>query len=300
MEDEAAREQVARVETLLEEIEALPDSGARDRATEMVAALLDLYGEGLGRILAHAMDAGGEGLPEALADDELVSHLLFLHDLHPVPVEDRVRGALAEVRPYLESHGGDVELLGVEEGTVRLRLNGSCDGCPSSAMTLKLAIEDAVHKAAPDIEEVVAEGAAEAESAEPKSNLIQLEVADSLRVEQVPAAGSGDGDGWATAGSLPELGAESTVVKRVAGEDVLFLKLDATPYAYRPECPGCRESLADAALEGEELVCSECGNRYDVRRAGRCLDQPELYIEPVPLLATDSGLVKVAVGSAVG
>jgi Fe-S cluster biogenesis protein NfuA/nitrite reductase/ring-hydroxylating ferredoxin subunit len=300
VEDEAAREQVARVETLLEEIEALPDSGARDRATEMVAALLDLYGEGLDRILAHAMDAGGEGLPEALADDELVSHLLFLHDLHPVPVEDRVRGALAEVRPYLESHGGDVELLGVEEGIVRLRLNGSCDGCPSSAMTLKLAIEDAVHKAAPDIEEVVAEGAAEAKSAEPKSNLIQLEVADSLRVEHVPSPGSGNGDGWATAGSLPELGAESTVLKRVAGEDVLFLRLDGTPYAYRPECPGCRESLADAALQGGELVCSECGNRYDVRRAGRGLDNPELHIEPLPLLVTDSGLVKVAVGSAVG
>lgn len=300
MEEEAARDQVARVEALLEEIEALPDSGARDRATEMVAALLDLYGEGLARILGHALDAGGEGLGEALADDELVSHLLFLHDLHPVPVEDRVRGALSEVRPYLESHGGDVELLGVEEGIVRLRLNGSCDGCPSSAMTLKLAIEDAVHKAAPDIEEVVAEGAAEAKSAEPKSNLIQLEVSDSLRVEQVPAPASGNGDGWATAGSLPELGAESTVVKRVAGEDVLFLRLDDTPYAYRPECPGCRESLADAALESGELVCSECGNRYDVRRAGRGLDNPELYIEPVPLLATDSGLVKVAVGSAVG
>jgi len=301
VEDEAAREQVARVEALLEEIEALPDSGARDRATEMVAAILDLYGEGLARVLAYATDAGGEGLTEALADDELVSHLLFLHDLHPVPVEDRVRGALAEVRPYLESHGGDVELLGVEEGIVRLRLNGSCDGCPSSAMTLKLAIEDAVHKAAPDIEEVVAEGAENTEAAEaPQSNLIQLEVSDSLRVEQVPGPASANGDGWATAGSLPELGAESTVVKQVAGEDVLFLRLDGTPYAYRPECPGCRASLADAGLEGEELVCSECGNRYDARRAGRCLDNPGLYIEPVPLLTTDSGLVKVAVGSAVG
>jgi len=300
VEDEETREQVARVETLLEEIEALPDSGARDRATEMAAAMLDLYGEGLARVLGHAMDAGGEGLAEALADDELVSHLLFVHDLHPVSVEERVLGALREVRPYLESHGGDVELVGVEEGVVRLRLNGSCEGCPSSAMTLKLAIEDAIHKAAPDVAEVVAEGATEAKTtAEPKSDLIQLEVSDSLRVQQVPAPAPANGDGWATAGSLPELGAESTVVKQVAGEGVLFLRLDGTPYAYRPECPGCHESLAQAALEGGELVCSECGNRYDARRAGRCLDDPELYLEPVPLLTTDAGLVKVAVGSAV-
>ena len=80
-------------------------------------------------------------------------------DLHPIDAETRVKGALDEVRPYLESHGGDVELLGVGEGTVRLRLEGSCSGCPSSAMTLKLAIEDAIHKAAPEVESAEAGGA---------------------------------------------------------------------------------------------------------------------------------------------
>ncbi|MEJ7716430.1 MAG: NifU family protein [Thermoleophilaceae bacterium] len=80
----------------------------------------------------------------------------------PIPVEERVVGALEGVRPYLESHGGNVELVAVEDGVVRVRLEGSCDGCPSSAMTLKLAIEEAVHKAAPEVERV------EAENAEPR------------------------------------------------------------------------------------------------------------------------------------
>ena len=70
-----------------------------------------------------------------------------------------MREALEEVRPYLESHGGDVELLAVEDGVVRLRMQGSCSGCPSSAMTLKLAIEDAIRKHAPEVEQIEAEDA---------------------------------------------------------------------------------------------------------------------------------------------
>jgi Fe-S cluster biogenesis protein NfuA len=136
-----------------------------------VQALLDLYGEGLARVVgeAAARDAGGE-LAAALGEDELVAHLLLLHGLHPVPLETRVRGALDEVRPYLETHGGNVALLGVEEGVVRLQLQGSCSGCPSSAVTLKLAVEEAIHKAAPDVAEIVAV------DAPAPSPLIQLEV----------------------------------------------------------------------------------------------------------------------------
>ena len=92
-------------------------------------------------------------------EDELVAHLLLLHGLHPVPVRERVRGALDEVRPYLVAHGGGVELLGVDDGVVRLRLEGACNGCPSSALTLKLAVEEAIARAAPDVERIEAEGA---------------------------------------------------------------------------------------------------------------------------------------------
>jgi Fe-S cluster biogenesis protein NfuA/nitrite reductase/ring-hydroxylating ferredoxin subunit len=295
LEDAEARERVARVETLLEEVESLPDPGARDKATQMAGALLDLYGEGLARIVGRLAESdGAEGLAAALTEDELVSHLLLLHDLHPVDVETRVVGALDEVRPYLESHGGDVELLEVAEGVVRLRLQGSCSGCPSSAMTLKLAIEDAIHKAAPEVEAVEADGASEAEEEKPK--LLQLEVRGPLAAG--PDAGSEGGVAWTMAGGLAELGGGTTTVKRVAGERVLFMKLGTTPYAYRSACPGCGQSLESATLRAAELTCPGCGDRYDVQRAGRCLDVPERYLEPIPLLETDAGLVKVAVGAA--
>ncbi len=274
---------VGRVEDLLAEVEALPDAAGRDKAMEMVAALLDLYGEGLARVFS-GLD---QGQAATMADDELVAHLLLLHDLHPVPAETRVREALEGVRPYLESHGGDVELVAVEDGVARLRLQGSCSGCPSSTMTLKLAIEDAIYKAAPDISEVEAEGVA-APAPPPGPTLLQLEVSDAVR-----------GEAWTTAGTLAELSSGGTVVREVGGERVLFLRPDDTFLAYREQCPACAESLEDATLRAAELTCSACGHRYDVIRAGRCLDEPELYLEPVPLLMDDSGIVKIALSAAV-
>jgi len=155
MDDLRARELVARIDVLLEDVHDV----------ELVQALVELYGEGLARIVAHdsACAAG-------VAGDEVVSYLLLLHGLHPVPVQERVLGALAEVRPYLEQHGGDVELLDVDRGVVRLRLQGTCNGCASSTATLKLAIEDAIQRAAPDIDSVEAEGAV-------PPGLLQIEMA---------------------------------------------------------------------------------------------------------------------------
>jgi Fe-S cluster biogenesis protein NfuA/nitrite reductase/ring-hydroxylating ferredoxin subunit len=283
VDDAQARELVGRVESLLEEVESLPDAAARDKATALVQALLDLYGEGLERMVDCIAGRDDGLLAEALARDELVSHILLLHGLHPAPLADRVRSALGEVRPYLESHGGNVELLSVDGGIVRLRLEGSCSGCPSSAMTLKLAIEQAIYKAAPDVVEIDAEGAGEPRA----PALLQIEVPDAMR----------GGAEWAMAGGMPELRGAGPLLKTVAGERLVFLRLAGKIYAYRPRCPACEDPLDDAALDGSELVCGGCGSRYDALRAGRCLDSPDLHLEPVPLLVDEAGLVKVALGA---
>jgi Fe-S cluster biogenesis protein NfuA/nitrite reductase/ring-hydroxylating ferredoxin subunit len=288
MGDREPLEQVTRVEGLLEELEGLQDTFARDKATKVLQALLDLYGQGLERIVEVVANHDSDGaMSESLAGDELVSHLMLLHGLHPVPIEQRVRDALDGVRPYLESHGGNVELLSVEDGVARLRLEGSCSGCPSSAMTLKLAVEKAIHEAAPDVDEVVADGAI-GEPA-PASPLLQLEVIG-------PQQAGGD---WVMAGGLPDLKAGTPLIKDVAGEALMFIRQDTSLFAYRPGCPGCGESLGGGRLEKFDLTCTACGNRFDVLRAGRCLDSPQLHLEPVPLLVDDAGLVKVALAVAV-
>jgi Fe-S cluster biogenesis protein NfuA/nitrite reductase/ring-hydroxylating ferredoxin subunit len=287
MDGREAAELVGRVEGLLEQVESLPDPVARDAALTAIQALLDLYGEGLTRIAEQV----GPLQATVLAGDELVSHLMLVHGLHPVAVEDRVREALDEVRPYLDSHGGDVELVEVRDGVVRLRMQGSCEGCPASAMTLKSAIEDAVLRAAPDVEAVEAEGLSEPAPA--AAGLLQIELAPGMN-------GSAPDTTWTTAGALPQLAGGGTLLKEVGGEAILFLRLDGTAYAYRPDCPSCSASLEAAPLEGAELVCPACAHHYDARRAGRCLDAPDLHLEPVPLLTDDAGLVRVAVRAAAG
>jgi Fe-S cluster biogenesis protein NfuA/nitrite reductase/ring-hydroxylating ferredoxin subunit len=293
LDDRGLQERVARVETLLGEIEALEDPKARSKAAEMVRVLLELYGEGLARMMETVAEGEErERTFEAFARDELVSHLLLLHGLHPLDVESRVVRALEEVRPYLQSHGGNVELLGVEGGVARLRMQGSCDGCPSSAMTLKLAIEEAVQKAAPDLEGIEAEGVAEPKPATTFVAGPTLRKKEKKRTEE-------DGVSWTVVGGLPQLSGGGLLIKEISGEPMLFVKLEGDLYAYRSFCPGCGESLEGGSLKGAELSCTGCGRGYDVRRAGRCLNDPQPHLEPIPLLVSEEGIAKIAQPSAV-
>ena len=160
------------VEGLIRKIEALPDPEARAAAVELMQSLMDFHGAGLDRLMEIISEEGEAGyrIFDRLAGDELVGNLLLLYGLHPVPLETRVLQALEKVRPYLDSHGGSVELLGVEAGVVRLRLQGSCKTCPSSSATLRLAIEEAIYREAPDVAAVEAEGVAEQTTAPAPSN----------------------------------------------------------------------------------------------------------------------------------
>jgi Fe-S cluster biogenesis protein NfuA/nitrite reductase/ring-hydroxylating ferredoxin subunit len=289
LEDRELTERAARIAALLDEIESLPDPTERARVTDIVQGLLALYGEGLRRMLAIVERDGrtaGVHLLEAFARDELIAHLLLLHDLHPVDVKTRVAHALEEVRPYLQSHGGNVELLGVDGGVARLRLQGSCHGCPSSTMTLTLAIEEAIRKAAPDLEGIEVEGVAEPPPR--PSGLIPAAAVTRKEKAAVDAAPA-----WTVVEGLPPLADGGMTAQGVSGLPLLFVKIEGTFYAYRNTCPGCGQLLGEGTLHGAQLACPVCGHHYDVRRAGRCLDSPDLYLEPIPLLVQD-GTVKVA------
>jgi Fe-S cluster biogenesis protein NfuA len=151
---------VERVQELTARLQGVPDPVAREAGEALVSAVMDLYGEGLERIV-RALDEAGpavEGVRRALVDDGVVASLLLIHGLYPVDLETRVQEALDEVRPYMHSHGGDVELLSLHDGVARLRLEGSCQGCPASAATLEQAIRQALEEAAPDLAGMEVEG----------------------------------------------------------------------------------------------------------------------------------------------
>ncbi|GAA4574230.1 NifU family protein [Planotetraspora kaengkrachanensis] len=146
----------ARVEALIAELGS-PDT--RAKAEELVRVLVGLYGEALERVMRIVTGAEAADVLHRLTTDDLVSGLLIVHDLHPLGTADRVLAALEEVRPHLGLHDGGVELLGVDPaGVVRLRLEGTCHGCPSSRLTVAGAIERAIIRLAPEVTRVDVDG----------------------------------------------------------------------------------------------------------------------------------------------
>jgi Fe-S cluster biogenesis protein NfuA/nitrite reductase/ring-hydroxylating ferredoxin subunit len=289
-----------RIEVLLEAASA-GGRVARERAEELVRLVVDLYGAGLERLLDIAHEAGrlDDVLLDRLAADDLVAGLLTVHGLHPHSVETRVAQALDSVRPYLGSHGGDVEFLGLTDtGAARLRMLGSCDGCASSAVTLTLAVETAIQSAAPEVTGIDVE---EAPSGGATAPVIPVSALRS-RLESTGGTGS-----WEVVGGLGDLAAGQVGAFSVAGLPVVAVRIGSDLYAYRDHCPGCGTSLADGVVErrlggGADdavLRCAGCRAHFDVRHAGRALDAPDLHLEPLPLLVHD-GVAAVAVPGPVG
>jgi len=145
--DREAAERAARIESLLGALEAVGDP-ARSVAIDALKAVMDLYGEALARLAAHVA-------PETLAADEVVAHVLLLHGLHPVDVDARVANALAALRGSLGAQGAAVDLAEIAGGVARVRIRGGGRGC--SAMTARREVEDAIRRAAPDLERLEVE-----------------------------------------------------------------------------------------------------------------------------------------------
>ena len=160
-----AQARFAEIDRLLVAVDRIAAPEARAAVQELVQTLLALHSEAMERTLeiVHESDLHGQALIDDLSADPLVGELMLLHGLHPLDLATRLELALDGVRPYMHSHGGDVELLAVTpEGGARLRLTGSCHGCPSSRVTLKYAVEEAVYAAAPDLIALEVEGVADA------------------------------------------------------------------------------------------------------------------------------------------
>jgi Fe-S cluster biogenesis protein NfuA/nitrite reductase/ring-hydroxylating ferredoxin subunit len=279
-----------RIEMLLQEVTELPDTRVRATVEELVQALLDMYGEVLSRVLelTAQSQASGNELINIFTKDDLLSSLFLLHELHPEDIETRVARALVEVRPYLKSHGGNVELVKIDKGVAYLRLEGSCHGCPSSTITLKLAIEEAIYKAAPDLDEIHVEGVTDP----PPRPGIPITFVPPSRHKNATQTTKQNGT-WTIVGDLNSLLEGTLKVIAVEGEPLLFCQIAGTYYAYRDHCGSCLAPLDGSKIEGTALICSSCGQHFDICRAGRSVDTPNVFMEPIPLLV-ENDKVKVA------
>lgn len=267
-----------RIQTLLDGC-AAGGAATHERAEQLVREVVGLYGAGLERIIG-LLEAGEVG---QLVADDLVASLLLVHGLHPHGVHQRVSDALDNVRPYLGSHGGDVELLEVTDaGAVRLEFSGSCKGCPSSAVTLELTIEDAVRAAAPEV------SAIEVVSAEPDAPVIP---AESLLARVHPDHGR---TSWHPVPEVDDLVSGEVGGFLVADTTVLACRIGDQVWAYRDHCPVCDDSLAGAQLHDDLLRCPRCHGDFDVVHAGAGVaGTGGAHLDPLPLLTRD-GVLSVA------
>jgi Fe-S cluster biogenesis protein NfuA/nitrite reductase/ring-hydroxylating ferredoxin subunit len=280
-----------RIQTLLDATSA-GGAVARERAEQLVREVVELYGAGLSRIIA----ASDPAMLNRLITDDLVASLLLVHGLHPHDVQRRVADALDRVRPYLGSHGGDVRLLDIVGDTVQLEFAGSCKSCPSSAVTLELAVEDAIRAAAPEISSIGLV-VPDAEPVEPTT----LIPAESLLSQVRNRAPTNGGSAWHPVPDLACLAPDEVGGFLVAGDVVLACRVGDQWYAYRDHCPSCDGSLAGATLHRPTaaadpmLECPRCHTPYDVVHGGASLDDScARHLDPLPLLLRD-GVLSIAV-----
>jgi len=149
-----------KLQQLLGKAEELRDPVARALLHECLSSLLTFYGEGLNRLLAVIRECGAAtgDILDRLAKDKGIRTMLLVHGLHPLDLPARLQQAIDKVRPYMESHGGNVELLSLENDFARFRLQGTCKTCPSSSITLELALRGALEDACPDLAGFAVEG----------------------------------------------------------------------------------------------------------------------------------------------
>jgi Fe-S cluster biogenesis protein NfuA/nitrite reductase/ring-hydroxylating ferredoxin subunit len=297
----APGELLDRVQSLSAEVDALKDERSRELAQGLVGAVIAMYGDGLRRIVEaiESSREAGATILDQLAQDGAVSSLLLIHDLYPVSLEERVLEALDTVRPYMESHGGNVELVGIEAGVAKLALQGSCNGCAASRATLELAIKQAIDEHAPDLLGLEVEGVTEPASNGRSLPMAQESANGSFELPLVHASGVAlplvdeRPPRWASLQDLGEIGAGELRRVAVDGVELVIANVEHSLLAYRDSCASCGGTLSDGELDGHMLRCTNCLVEFDLPHAGRAAGGEPLQLTPVPLLET--GGLRVAV-----
>ncbi len=261
---------------------------------ETLVGTLERDGDERALLLLQLMDAvhrpGLELIAAGDRDHPIAHALLSMYDL--VPVEDRieVEEALDEIRPYIESHGGGLELLDVDDGVVHVRMSGACNGCAGSAITLRRGVEEILRERYEGFKEVVAHEPEGAEhqngnGAAPGPTLLQIEDLRKPVFEEVA--------------KIADLSPGDITAVQLDGGSILLANVEGEAYAFWNVCPtDDRSPLDGGRLAGSALVCPWHNCAYDARSGKRVDDRPQdpgLAVVPV---AIRDGAIEVAVNVA--
>jgi Fe-S cluster biogenesis protein NfuA/nitrite reductase/ring-hydroxylating ferredoxin subunit len=265
-----------RVDSAVEAVQDLKGE-ARDKALAMKAAIEEFHKSAL-TLVIHLLkaDPRGKELLFEMVDQPEIYAMLSMHALIRPDLTSRVRRVIENVRPYMQSHGGDIELLEVSSDTVRLRLAGACNGCSQSAVTLRNGVEEALRESVPEIIHI------DVVPNEPAAALISVE---SLL--------HGSQKGW-IAGPAAEV-LEDAKPFRMEGENggILLLRMGNQIQAFRNACAHMGLPLEGGMVDREAgtITCPWHGFRFDCR-TGECLTAPHAQLESVPL-RIEAGVIHV-------
>jgi len=270
----------ARVGDLVDRFERHPQVAVRDDVFELLQGIDALHRAGIARLVKLLVTAHSEEVLAELAADPVAGPVLRLYDLVPPDERTQVEDALDSVRPYIQSHGGEVEVLDVQDGVVRVRLVGSCHGCSGSAITLRRGVEEALRAGFPGFKKLAVHEPATSPS------LITIESLKSS-AERLHRPE------WSVIASVADLPPGTVRGYEVAETAVLLCSVEREIYGFRDECPECGMPLHEGKLSGVVLVCPWQNCAYDAR-TGRRVDGTtgeRLVVYPV---AVDEGSVKLA------
>jgi nitrite reductase/ring-hydroxylating ferredoxin subunit/Fe-S cluster biogenesis protein NfuA len=222
-----------------------------------------LHKAALRKIIADVKAAPGalEAL-RAATEDPIVYTVLRYHGLVRASLQERVEEALAEVRPMLASHGGNVELVAVvPPDAVEVRFLGNCDHCPSSTLTFVAGVKTAIENHCPEIKVV----------RQVKGATLPLGTVDFVS----PFAGA-----WLYAtglDSIPEHGVKALVVE---GEALLFARSGRSVACFHDTCAHLGLAISTGTCNEGRITCPHHGFVYDLT-TGECLTVPEVQLTPV-------------------
>ena len=274
---------------------------------ETLVSTLERDGDERALMLLQLMDAihrpAFELMLAGQPDHPIATSVLAMYELVPLDERTQIEEALDEVRPYIESHGGALELIDVEGGVVYVRMSGACEGCAASSMTLRRGIETKLRELIPWFEEIVAvDPEPEPEVANGAIALPMVQV-DPRASSPAPMA-SGDvlqiaqlkRPVFVDVGAFAELAPGQMKVAQVDEHEILVINVDGEPYAFRNICPtDGRNPLDGGRVTGGVLVCPWHNCAYDARSGKRADDEPNgKSLAVVPIAISGEGIMRIA------
>ncbi len=292
-----------RVDLAVGEVRGLPDD-ARRRALALKSAVEEVHKVGLTKIVrALKADPRGKEILFELVDDPAVRMLFAMHGLIRADLRTRAERVVEMVRPQIQSHGGDVTLIDIQDGIALVRLSGSCTGCSMSAVTLRNTVEEALKEQCPEIIEVRQLPEEPSDDVEHQRNHKHDHKRDQGESHPAPVAriqlglpdrpGHLAASGWFAGPAVDDVSDERAVAVETPAANVVLVRAKGGIRAFRNACAHQGLPLEGGMVDAEAgtITCPWHGFRFDCD-SGECLTAPAAQLEQFPV-RIENGVVWV-------